>query len=185
MSYFPARLFFKLPFFIVLYYLCSLCRPLFSHDEVDIINPGVNPSSPGLPPCKLNPEDHSEWRDKPHMEGVDSEVITPAMLKLISGMGGGDLPGMTGSPDMDDLFAEWFKTLSQKSDRKPGQPFNQTEANLDFKQPALLAFDPADEGLQVVLTIDEYDHLNASELADDKEEIKCQSGVGRSGSDLA
>ena len=171
MSYFPARLFFKLPFFIVLYYLFSLCRPLFSHDEVDIINPGVNPSSlPRPAPCKLNPEDHPEWRDKHQMEDVESEVITPAMLKLIRGMGG-DLPGMTGSPDMDDLFAEWFKKLSQKSDRKPGQPFNLTEANPDFKQPALLVFDPADEGRQVVLTIDEHGHLNASERADDKEEI--------------
>ena len=173
MSYFPARLFFKLPFFIVLSYLLSLCRPLFSQDEVDLINPGINPSSlprPGFLPCKLNLEDTPEWHDKPQMKEVERQVITPGMFQFISGTGG-HLPGMTGSPDIDDLFSKWIKKLSQKSDRKPGQPFNQTEASLDFKQPALLAFDPADEGWQVVLTIDEHGHLNASEQAEDKEEI--------------
>ena len=173
MSYFPTRLFFKLPFFTVLYYLLSLCRPLFSQDEVDIINPGINPSSlprPDFLPCKLNLEDTPEWHDKPQMKEVERQVITPGILQFISGTGG-YLPGITGSPDMNDFFAEWFKKLSQKSDKKPGQQFNQTEANLDFKQPALLAFDPADERLQVVLTIDEHGHLNASELADDKEKI--------------
>ena len=173
MSYFPARLFFKLPFFIALSYLISLCRPLFSQNEVDIINPGINPSSlprPGFLPCKLNLEDTPEWHDKPQMKEIERQVITPEILQFISKTGG-YLPGMTGSPDIDDLFSKWVKKLSQKSNRKPGQPFNQTEANLDFKQPALLAFDPADEGWQVMLTIDEHGHLNASELADDKEEI--------------
>ena len=173
MLYFPARLFFKLPFFIVLYYLFSFCQPLFSQDEVDIINPGTNPFSlprPGLPPCKLNLEGHPEWLGKAYMKAHMEKVTTPTMLQLIGGMGS-DLPGMTGSPDMNDLFTGWFKRLSQKNDRKPSQPFNQTEANLDFKQPALLAFDSADEGWQVVLTIDEHGHLNASEQAEDKEEI--------------
>ena len=176
MSYFPVRFFLKLPLLILVPYSFLFCIPVFSQDGVVVSNPGINSfvlPRPDKLPSQLNLEGEPEWRYQPQvdsqMDSIGGEVTTPGLLQVISSMDG-DLPPISGSGDMNDLLAELLKELTQKHDRKMNPPFNETE--LDPKQPALLVFDAANDGRQIVLTIGEQGHLNATELVDEKTEIK-------------
>ena len=172
MSYSPVRFFLKLPLLILVPYL--FCIPVFSQDGILISNLGVNPSvlpRPDKLPSQLNLEDEPEWRYQRQVNNVGGKVTTPRLLQVLSSMDG-DLPPISGSPDMNNLLAELLKKLTQEHDRKMNPPFEETESDLTPKQPALLIFDAANEGRQIVPTIGEQGHLNVTEQVDEKTEIK-------------